>query len=140
MFEAEYARRRTTAEAEAGRICSGDTVYLAGGPLLPVDFAAALHRRAAELHGVRVLNYLPLESLALLTDPACGDALSNRVDFLQHLPAGGPAPGPLRLLPNHLRNAGQGLDPWGAGVRLPGTHGLPYGQAWLLFPGGLGLH
>ena len=31
MFEAEYARRRTTAEAEAGRICSGDTVYLAGG-------------------------------------------------------------------------------------------------------------
>lgn len=53
MFEAEYARRRTTAEAEAGRICSGDTVYLAGGPLLPVDFAAALHRRAAELHGVR---------------------------------------------------------------------------------------
>ena len=51
MFEAEYARRRTTAEAEAGRICSGDTVYLAGGPLLPVDFAAALHRRAAELHG-----------------------------------------------------------------------------------------
>ena len=81
MFEAEYARRRTTAEAEAGRICSGDTVYLAGGPLLPVDFAAALHRRAAELHGVRV-----------------------------------------------------------AGVRLPGTHGLPYGQAWLLFPGGLGLH
>ena len=46
MFEAEYARRRTTAEAEAGRICSGDTVYLAGGPLLPVDFAAALHRRA----------------------------------------------------------------------------------------------
>ena len=74
MFEAEYARRRTTAEAEAGRICSGDTVYLAGGPLLPVDFAAALHRRAAELHGVRVLNYLPLEPLALLTDPACGDA------------------------------------------------------------------
>ena len=70
MFEAEYARRRTTAEAEAGRICSGDTVYLAGGPLLPVDFAAALHRRAAELHGVRVLNYLPLEPLALLTDPA----------------------------------------------------------------------
>ena len=56
MFEAEYARRRTTAEAEAGRICSGDTVYLAGGPLLPVDFAAALHRRAAELPGVRVLN------------------------------------------------------------------------------------
>ena len=28
MFEAEYARRRTTAEAEAGRICSGDTVCL----------------------------------------------------------------------------------------------------------------
>ena len=47
MFEAEYARRRTTAEAEAGRICSGDTVYLAGGPLLPVDFAAARRWRAA---------------------------------------------------------------------------------------------
>ena len=140
MFEAEYARRRTTAEAEAGRICSGDTVYLAGGPLLPVDFAAALHRRAAELHGVRVLNYLPLESLALLTDPACGDAFQIESIFLQHLPAGGPAPGPLRLSAQPPAQCGQGLDPRGAGVRLPGTHGLPYGQAWLLFPGGLGLH
>ena len=91
MFEAEYARRRTTAEAEAGRICSGDTVYLAGGPLLPVDFAAALHRRAAELHGVRVLNYLPLESLALLTDPACGDAFQIESRFVNpHHPAAPP--------------------------------------------------
>ena len=71
MFEAEYARRRTTAEAEAGRICSGDTVYLAGGPCSS-GLCRPLHWRAAELHGVRVLNYLPLESLALLTDPACG--------------------------------------------------------------------
>ena len=139
MFEAEYARRRTTAEAEAGRICSGDTVYLAGGPLLPVDFAAALHRRAAELHGVRVLNYLPWSPWLCLPTRLRG-RLSNRVDFLQHLPAGGPAPGPLRLSAQPPAQCGQGLDPRGAGVRLPGTHGLPYGQAWLLFPGGLGLH
>ena len=45
MFEAEYARRRTTAEAEAGRICSGDTVYLAGGPL---EYMAAIFRRLAD--------------------------------------------------------------------------------------------
>ena len=72
MFEAEYARRRTTAEAEAGRICSGDTVYLAGGPLLPVDFAAALHRRAAELHGVRVLTTCPWSPWLCLPTPPAG--------------------------------------------------------------------
>lgn len=137
MFEAEYARRRTTAEAEAGRICSGDTVYLAGGPLLPVDFAAALHRRAAELHGVRVLNYLPLEPLALLTDPACGDAFQIESIFYNTYQQEAQA---LGLSAQPPAQCGQGLDPWGAGVRLPGTHGLPYGQAWLLFPGGLGLH
>ena len=114
MFEAEYARRRTTAEAEAGRICSGDTVYLAGGPLLPVDFAAALHRRAAELHGVRVLNYLPLESLALLTDPACGDAFQIESIFYNTYQQEAQRLGRCAFLPNHLRNAARD---W--------THGAP---------------
>lgn len=114
MFEAEYARRRTTAEAEAGRICSGDTVYLAGGPLLPVDFAAALHRRAAELHGVWVLNYLPLESLALLTDPACGDAFQIESIFYNTYQQEAQRLGRCAFLPNHLRNAARD---W--------THGAP---------------
>ena len=114
MFEAEYARRRTTAEAEAGRICSGDTVYLAGGPLLPVDFAAALHRRAAELHGVRVLNSLPLESLALLTDPACGDAFQIESIFYNTYQQEAQRLGRCAFLPNHLRNAARD---W--------THGAP---------------
>ena len=114
MFEAEYARRRTTAEAEAGRICSGDTVYLAGGPLLPVDFAAALHRRAAELHGVRVLNYLPLEPLALLTDPACGDAFQSESIFYNTYQQEAQRLGRCAFLPNHLRNAARD---W--------THGVP---------------
>ena len=114
MFEAEYARRRTTAEAEAGRICSRDTVYLAGGPLLPVDFAAALHRRAAELHGVRVLNYLPLEPLALLTDPACGDAFQIESIFYNTYPQEAQRLGRCAFLPNHLRNAARD---W--------THGAP---------------
>ena len=114
MFEAEYARRRTTAEAEAGRICSGDTVYLAGGPLLPVDFAAALHRRAAELHGVRVLNYLPLEPLALLTDPACGDAFQIESIFYNTYQQEAQRLGRCAFLPNHLRNAARD---W--------THGVP---------------
>ena len=114
MFEAEYARRRTTAEAEAGRICSGDTVYLAGGPLLPVDFAAALHRRAAELHGGRGLNYLPLESLALLTDPACGDAFQIESIFYNTYQQEAQRLGRCAFLPNHLRNAARD---W--------THGAP---------------
>ena len=114
MFEAEYARRRTTAEAEAGRICSGDTVYLAGGPLLPVDFAAALHQRAAELHGVRVLNYLPLEPLALLTDPACGDAFQIESIFYNTYQQEAQRLGRCAFLPNHLRNAARD---W--------THGAP---------------
>ena len=114
MFEAEYARRRTTAEAEAGRICSGDAVYLAGGPLLPVDFAAALHRRAAELHGVRVLNYLPLEPRALLTDPACGDACQIESLFDNPYQQEAQRLGRCAFLPNHLRNAARD---W--------THGAP---------------
>lgn len=77
MFEAEYARRRTTAEAEAGASAPG-TPSIWRAAVAP----SGLCRRPppagpAELHGVRVLNYLPLEPLALLTDPACGDALSN---------------------------------------------------------------
>lgn len=46
MPQEEYRRKRTTADEEAARIRSGDTVYLACGCLLPVDFAAALYRAA----------------------------------------------------------------------------------------------
>ena len=69
MFEAEYARRRTTAEAEAGRICSGDTVYLAGGPLLPVDFAAA---RRWSSTGYGCSTTCPLSPWLCLPTPPAG--------------------------------------------------------------------
>ena len=87
--------------------------HLAGGPL-PQDFAAALHRRAAELHGVRVLNYLPLESLALLTDPACGDAFQIESIFYNTYQQEAQRLGRCAFLPNHLRNAARD---W--------THGAP---------------
>lgn len=105
MFEAEYARKRTTAEEEAGRVRSGDTVFLGGGPLLPKDYAAALHRRAGELHGVQVLNYLPLEHIDLLTDPTCGDAFQIQSLFYNKFQQEAQRLGRCTFIPNHLRNA-----------------------------------
>ena len=49
MFEAEYARRRTTAEAEAGRICSGDTVYLAGSACIELEVLPRARRVVVEV-------------------------------------------------------------------------------------------
>lgn len=105
----EYRRKRTSAEEEAARIRSGDTLFLAGGPLLPMDFAAALHRRASELHDVQVLNYLPLAPIELLGDPAF-DVSSI---FYNKLHQQAESIGRCSFIPNHLRNASRD---WGHAV------------------------
>lgn len=73
MFEAEYARRAHH-RGGGGRPHLLRGHRLSGGrPAAPSGLCRRPPTgRAAELHGVRVLNYLPLESLALLTDPAAG--------------------------------------------------------------------
>ena len=78
MFEAEYARRRTTAEAEAGLHLLG-MLPSGGGPSLPVDFAAALHGGAAELQGTGAQLPAP-GAPGSAYRPACGDAQAE-VDF-----------------------------------------------------------
>ena len=105
MFQEEYRRKRTTADEEAGRVKSGDTLYLAGGPLLATDYAAALYRRAGELRQVRVLHYLPLEPVALLTDPACRESFQVQSIFYNKIQQISDQVGICSFIPNHLRNA-----------------------------------
>lgn len=109
MPQEEYRRKRTTADEEAARIRSGDTVYLACGCLLPVDFAAALYRAAPRLRNVKVLNYLPLEPLALLSDPDCGEAFDVCSIFYNKFQQSAQALGRCSFLPTHLRNAARDL-------------------------------
>ena len=61
-----------------------------------------------------MLNYLPLESLALLTDPACGDAFQIESIFYNTYQQEAQRLGRCAFLPNHLRNAARD---W--------THGAP---------------
>ncbi len=135
MFEAEYARRRTTAEAEAGRICPGTpSIWRAARCsqwTLPPPSTGG--RRSSTVYGCSTT--LPLESLALLTDPACGDAFQIESIFYNTYQQEAQRLGRVAFLPNHLRKCGQGLDPRGAEYDCLVLHGLPYGQAWLLFPG-----
>ncbi len=105
MFQDEYRRKQTTADEEAGRVKSGDVLYLAGGPLLATDFAAALHRRAADLRQVRLLHYLPLEPVALLTDPACRESFQVQSIFYSRPQQIAEQLGICSFIPNHLRNA-----------------------------------
>ena len=116
MPQEEYRRKRTTADEEAARIRSGDTVYLACGCLLPVDFAAALYRAAPRLRNVKVLNYLPLEPLALLSDPDCGEAFDVCSIFYNKFQQSAQALGRCSFLPTHLRNAARDLGCNGLGV------------------------
>lgn len=104
MFQEEYRRKRTTADDEAARVRSGDTLYLAGGPLLAADFAAALYRRAGELRQVRLLHYLPLEPVALLTDPACRESFQVQSVFYSKIQQISDQMGICSFIPNHLRN------------------------------------
>lgn len=112
MLQQEYLRKRLSADDAAGLVCSGDTLYVAGGALTPVDFAAALHRRT-DLQGVRVLNYLPLAPLEFLTDPDSRgrfhveSVFYNRVQQMAH------SNGVCDFIPNHLRNAARD---WGQAV------------------------
>lgn len=113
MHQLEYQRKRTTAAQEAERVCSGDTVYLAGGPLLPVDFAAALADEAHRLERVRLLNYLPLAPIAVLTDPDRSQPFQFESVFYNRVQQQAEAMGHGSFIPCHLRNAARD---WAAAV------------------------
>ncbi|NCB63741.1 MAG: branched-chain amino acid aminotransferase [Clostridia bacterium] len=113
MFQTEYERKRTTAPDEAARIRSGDTVYLAGGSLTPLDFAAAMGHLSDKVEDVRVLNYLPLKPLTILTDPAASKPFQFESVFYNRAQQRSEALGRCSFIPTHLRNASRD---WGAAV------------------------
>ena len=121
-------RRRQAASAP------GTPSIWRAGPLLPVDFGRRLHRRAAELHGGTGAQLPAPGAPGSAYRPRLRGRLSNRVDFLQHLPAGGPAPGPLRLSAQPPAQCGQGLDPRGAGVTTAWYSRSPLWTSMAAFP------
>lgn len=113
MFQTEYNRKRTTAHGEAGRIRSGSTVYLGGGSLTPLDFAAAMGERSGKVDNIRLLNYLPLKPLSILTDPAASLPFRCESVFYNRAQQSAEALGRCSFIPTHLRNASRD---WAAAV------------------------
>lgn len=105
MFQAEYAKKLCRVEDAAALVQSGSTVFLPGAALTPTAFAHALYERRRELENVRLLNYLPLAPLELLTDPACAASFSVRSHFYNAPQRQADQSGFCSLVPLHLRNA-----------------------------------
>ncbi len=113
MYQEEYRRKLCTADDAAALIKSGDTVYISGGALTPVDFAAALWRHRAGLERVRVLNYLPLAPLAFDMEAESAEHFQVESLFFNRIQQVGAANGVCDFIPNNLRN---GARDWAAAV------------------------
>jgi len=113
MYTEEYQRKLCTADDAAGLVHSGDTVFLSGGALTPVDFSAALYRQRDRLERVRVLNYLPLAPLELLTAPDSGKHFTVESMFYNQPQRLADQNGVCDLIPTYLRNASRD---WAASV------------------------
>lgn len=105
MYQTEYLRKRTTVADEIARIRSGDTIYMGGASLMPVDFAKGLGQLAGRVRDVRVLHYQPLEDISAFRDPACQDTFQFQSVFYNGLLTGADALGRCSFIPNNLRNA-----------------------------------
>lgn len=113
MFQDEYRRKLTTTGDELERVRTGDTLYLSGGPLTPVGFAAAMAELKGRVEDLRVLNYLPLAPLAIMTDPELCSAFRFQSIFYNKVQQRAAAYGRCEFVPNHLRNAARD---WGHAV------------------------
>lgn len=113
MFQDEYRRKKTTCADELARIRSGGTIYLAGGPLTPVDFAGSMPALKGRCDHVQVLNYLPLAPLSILTDPELGGMFQFQSIFYNAFQRRAEELGRCAFIPNHLRNASRD---WGHAV------------------------
>lgn len=104
MYQQEYLSKRLSASDAMERVHSGDTVFISGNTLTPVDFLAALPQLNGRAHGVRILNYLPMAPFPVPEDPACADTFHIESAFYnQHNRSIEPA-GFSSLTPAHLRN------------------------------------
>lgn len=105
MFQQEYRRKRISAGGAAELVRSGDTLFLSGGALTPVDFAAALYQQRERLSGVRVLNYLPLAPLDFLLCPEGGAHFQVESVFYNRVQQAAASRGFCDFIPNNLRDA-----------------------------------
>lgn len=105
MFQQEYRRRLISADSAAEQVRSGSTLFLSGGALTPVDFAAALFRQRERLEGVRVLNYLPLVPLEILTSPDSAGHFDVQSMFYNRPQQIAAERGFCDFIPNNLRSA-----------------------------------
>lgn len=104
MVQQEYEKKRCRVEDAAALVRSGSTVFLPGAALTPTSFAHALYERRQELENVRLLNYLPLEPLELLTDPTCKAHFQVQSQFYNAPQRLADQNGFCSPVPVHLRN------------------------------------
>ena len=110
MYQTEYLRKRTTVADEIARVRSGDTVYLGGANLMPVDYAKGLSQLAGKVRDVEVMCFLPLSDIPALTDPTCQDTFRFRSGFYNPRLAAADALGRCSFFPNNLRNVARDLS------------------------------
>lgn len=113
MYEEEYRRKLCSADDAAALVKSGDTVYVSGGSMTPVDFSAAMWRQRDRLENVRILNYLPPAPLDFNVNPESAAHFQVESLFFSRTQQIGAANGVCDFVPCNLRN---GARDWAASV------------------------
>ena len=104
MYAEQYRRLLLSAEDAAETIRDGDTVLLPGGAITPITIGNAMAGLAGRRRNVRLLTYLPLAPMALLSAPGGQETFTLDSAFHNRLLQGAVAEDRCSFVPNHLRN------------------------------------
>lgn len=105
MNSERYRSLLLSAADAAETVRDGDTVFLPGGAITPVEFGNALAGLAGRRRNVRLMTYLPLAPLAVFSAPGAEETFQMESPFYNGL-LRGPAAGDFcSFIPCHLRNA-----------------------------------
>ena len=104
MNTERYRRLRLSPEDAAETIRDGDTVFLAGGAITPIAIGNAMAGLAGRRRDIRVLTYLPLAPMDVLSAPRGKETFTLESAFHNRLLQGAVAEDMCSFVPNHLRN------------------------------------
>lgn len=104
MYSEQYRRLLLSAEDAAETVRDGDTVYIPGVALTPIDFGNALFNLVGRRKDVRLMTYLPLAPLDIFTKPDPTGTFQMESPFYNRFLQGPTAEGRCSFIPNHLRN------------------------------------
>lgn len=99
-----YRRLLLTAADAAETIRDGDTVFLSGGAITPVDFGNAMAGLIGRRRDVRIMTYLPLAPLKVFSEPGGEDTFCVEAAFYNRFLQSAVDRDFCSFVPNHLRN------------------------------------